>query len=213
MGKVTIFTNLINIELLGSMKVLVTRKHEMQTTRWSGGTTTQLAIYPPGASLAERNFLFRISTATVEAESSTFTKLPGVRRVLMILEGSLEVEHVGHYSKILSASETDSFPGNWETKSRGKVRDFNLMTMGNAEGTVEMDTIRAEDMITIHEDRSTKVIGIFVPVNDVSYKAGEFSGVLNKEDFLLALFEKDEAIELRSSVETGIVLVKISGEF
>jgi uncharacterized protein len=199
--------------MVGSMKVLITRKHEMKTSRWSGGTTTQIAIHPSGASLAERNFHFRISTATVEAESSTFTKLPGVKRVLMILEGCLELEHIGHYSKTLSVSETDSFPGDWETKSYGKVRDFNLMSAGNAEGTLEMVTIRDEDGITIHEDQSTKVIGIFVPENDVSCKAGEFSGILNKEDFLLAFFEEEEVIELRSLKETGIVLVRIGGEF
>lgn len=35
-------------------------------SRWSGGTTTQLAIFPPGASYADRDFLWRVSSAAVE---------------------------------------------------------------------------------------------------------------------------------------------------
>ena len=46
------------------------------TTTWSGGKTTQLAIAPDGASYAERAFLWRISSATVELEASDFTPLP-----------------------------------------------------------------------------------------------------------------------------------------
>ena len=32
---------------------------------WSGGTTTQIAIAPEGARYAERDFLWRVSSATV----------------------------------------------------------------------------------------------------------------------------------------------------
>ena len=42
------------------------------TTTWSGGKTTQLAIAPDGASYAERAFLWRISSATVELEAYGF---------------------------------------------------------------------------------------------------------------------------------------------
>jgi uncharacterized protein len=195
------------------MKVTITRKQEMQTSRWAGGTTTQIAIHPSGASLSERNFHFRISTATVEAESSTFTFLPGVKRVLMILEGKLELEHVGHYSKTLLASETDVFPGDWETHSRGKVRDFNLMTTCNADGTLEMVVVPEGEMITLQENSGTKVLGIFVLENDLNYKAGEFTGILNKEDFLLAFLSKDESLEIMSAKKSRTVIVRIGGEF
>lgn len=51
-------------------------------SRWSGGTTTELFIWPYGASYAERRFGIRISTATVDIAESTFTKLPGVTRYI-----------------------------------------------------------------------------------------------------------------------------------
>ena len=36
------------------------------TINWASGTSTEIFIYPANGSFADRNFLFRISTATVE---------------------------------------------------------------------------------------------------------------------------------------------------
>ena len=36
------------------------------TSKWSGGSTTELFIWPKDASYAERRFNIRISTATVD---------------------------------------------------------------------------------------------------------------------------------------------------
>lgn len=41
-------------------------KEDYVTTTWSGGTTTQLAIAPEGAVYADRDFLWRLSSAGVE---------------------------------------------------------------------------------------------------------------------------------------------------
>lgn len=95
---------------------------------WSGGTTTQLFIYPPEAAYAERHFGFRLSTATVQAETSVFTPLPGFSRKLLILEGAITISHAGRYTKHLKALGTDAFEGAWETTSQGTCTDFNLMT-------------------------------------------------------------------------------------
>jgi len=44
-------------------------KEDYVTTTWSGGTTTQLAIAPEGAVYADRDFLWRLSSAGVELEA------------------------------------------------------------------------------------------------------------------------------------------------
>ena len=49
---------------------------DMNTSYWSGGTTTEIFIMPEGASYKDRDFLFRISTARVEKPESDFTLLP-----------------------------------------------------------------------------------------------------------------------------------------
>ena len=102
---------------------------DLETAEWSGGTTTQLFIWPRNAAYKQMNFDFRISTATIEVETSKFTQLPGVKRTLMVLEGSLELQHKGHHQTILERFEKDEFSGDWETVSGGMAEDFNLMVL------------------------------------------------------------------------------------
>ncbi len=114
----------------------IIRKQQLTTTAWSGGTTTQLAIWPQGASYADRDFTWRVSTARVEAAESEFTSLPGVSRILMVLDGCLHLYHEGHGEAVLERFGQDSFRGDWATRSRGRVTDFNLMMRG-CEGRVD----------------------------------------------------------------------------
>lgn len=107
---------------------------QQQTTAWAGGTTTQLYIYPLEATYAQRNFLFRLSTATVETEHSIFTELTGFHRILMVLNGNLTITHPNRYSKELRPLETDTFEGDWQTTAIGKVTDFNVMMAAGVNG-------------------------------------------------------------------------------
>lgn len=113
----------------------IIRKEELSTSSWNGGTTTQLAIYPENASYAERNFKWRISTATVEIEESTFTSLPNITRIIMPLKGQMHLIHEGHRETLLHPFEQDTFMGDWNTKCYGKASDFNLM-ITEGEGVV-----------------------------------------------------------------------------
>ncbi len=98
------------------------------SSNWSGGTTTQLFIWPPHATYAARDFDLRISTARVEVEESEFTALPGYQRKLMILEGELKIEHLQHHKAHLKPLGVDQFAGAWQTTARGLCTDFNVMT-------------------------------------------------------------------------------------
>ena len=106
------------------------------TINWASGTSTELFIYPSTGSFANRDFLFRISTATVEAEESTFTFFEGITRHLMILKGELELIHEGRYTKHLKPYDQDTFSGEWSTRSKGKVTDFNLMLKAGTTGSL-----------------------------------------------------------------------------
>ena len=108
---------------------ILTQKH-FQTSQWSGGSTTQLYIFPSNATYAARNFELRISTAKVKVPESTFTALPDIYRKLMILEGAITITHEGHYSKHLKPFEVDKFSGDWKTTAKGTCTDFNVMTKG-----------------------------------------------------------------------------------
>lgn len=125
-----------------SFSIKLLRKTEQIATAWSGGTTTQLAIYPETAEYAKRNFKWRISSARVEAEESEFTHLPGIWRHIMIIEGELALEHEGHHRSELKPFEQDSFSGEWMTRSRGRVTDFNLMLAEGCKGSIEALTVK-----------------------------------------------------------------------
>jgi environmental stress-induced protein Ves len=118
------------------MNIQLFTPEKRKTINWASGTSTEIFIYPPDSNFAERNFIFRISTATVEAEESDFTFFEGITRHLMILKGEMELIHEGRYNKHLKVFDQDTFSGEWKTRSKGKVTDFNLMLKGGAKGSL-----------------------------------------------------------------------------
>lgn len=152
-----------------------------KTIKWVGGTTTQLAIYPETSSYPDRNFLFRISTAKIETEESEFTKLPGVSRKLMILDGEIKIEHKGRYTKNLKKFDQDSFEGYWDTKSYGIATDFNLMTTGKVNG--ELEAISFQDQLNIQE--SAEFIGLYFYNGNPKVKIENKEFLTDQGDFML----------------------------
>ncbi len=130
---------------------------EYNTSNWSGGTTTELGIGPEGSRYADRDFLWRISSATVELEESTFTALPDYDRIIMTLEGDIDLCHNGGEWLHLRAFETHSFDGGDDTVSKGKVIDFNLMTRKGAAGGVMIPFAFPEDG-NVFEGFETKAV-------------------------------------------------------
>jgi environmental stress-induced protein Ves len=121
----------------------ITGPESYVSTNWSGGTTTQLMIYPAGSSLQERNFLFRISTATVEQEETVFSIFPDVNRIILPLKGSMTLSHEDGSTIHLKTFEIHAFDGGKTTKCKGKVTDFNLMMRGNTQGTVNIIQLKS----------------------------------------------------------------------
>ncbi|WIV12481.1 HutD family protein [Proteiniborus sp. MB09-C3] len=121
--------------MINSIKII--NKEQQITNKWAGGITTQLAIFPENAIYGDRNFIWRLSSAVVELEESTFTELPGFERHLMVLEKELKLVHDKHHTVTLKQFEQDSFEGDWNTTSFGNARDFNLMLRKGTKGILE----------------------------------------------------------------------------
>lgn len=155
---------------------------EQITSQWSGGTTTQLYIYPEDANYQKRDFLFRISSAKVETETSVFTKLEGIQRHLMILDGELSVEHKGHHRAHLKPFEIDSFMGDWETHASGRVTDFNLMLSSGAKGTVTHVELLPGERTNL-EIQESDFVALYAWKGSVSLE--EFDQQLNLGDFFI----------------------------
>lgn len=135
-------------------QIKVIKKEKLLTSKWSGGTTTQLYIYPENELYENRNFKFRISSAKVDLEESTFTKLQNIKRKIMILDGKLKLVHENHHEITLEKFDQDTFYGDWNTKSYGKVTDFNLMLNENTDGIIEH--INLENERTVDHDNNDK---------------------------------------------------------
>lgn len=120
------------------MKITHLTAADFVTSRWSGGTTTELYLYPEGGSYARREFLFRISSATVDLAESDFTPLPGVERYITPLSGGFTLTHPDTAPVVLGPlAPPYRFWGDVPTHCVGVATDFNLMLQG-CDGVMEL---------------------------------------------------------------------------
>ena len=117
------------------------RPADYTVSDWSGGRTVQLSIGPEGERYADRKFLWRISSATVELETSEFTALPDYERLIAPIRGEMILSHNGGEEILLRAFDVHRFDGADLTISKGKCTDFNLM-LRKGKVTGEMRAIR-----------------------------------------------------------------------
>lgn len=176
------------------MKFTQSSAKERTTAKWAGGTTTQLAIFPEGAEYTKFNFLFRLSTATVEVPESTFTFMPDVTRHLMILDGTLDIDHKGRYKKHLPKFGYDVFNGEWPTTAKGEVTDFNLMVRENYVGKLQAIALRDRQEETVTFRRKVKFSGVYLLTGSVRVISGTNATEMKQGDFLFCDHENEEQI-------------------
>lgn len=114
------------------MKIKKLSKSDYLTTEWSGGTTSQITIYPKNANVREKNFIYRISSAVVKVDS-TFTKYSGFTRYITTLDNNIVLNN-----KNLNPLQIHKFSGDDETSSVGNCIDFNLICNENYECNMEI---------------------------------------------------------------------------
>ncbi len=185
----------------------VIRKNDLLTSEWSGGTTTQLMIYPQDSLYSERNFKWRLSSAKVEVEESTFTNLPGIWRLIMVIEGELKLEHKGHHKANLQPFQQDSFSGEYETRSYGKVTDFNLMMGKGCKGTLEHLSLNNGESknITLISEKGQE----FTDITEVFYCVDGEIEILTESNEKINLFQGD-LISVTRSVNDNPVIFQFS---
>lgn len=196
---------LYNTFIRFKMNFATIKKRDFLTTNWSGGKTEQIFIYPEVASYAIRNFLVRISTATVEVDRSEFTILPNIKRIIMPLSSPItlfEKKEDNIEKKIVSLKpfETYSFLGNVPIVSYGKCRDFNIMTSEEVESSLFV--LKAGETINL---KKSTFLFVF------SYNVSGSFFVLNKRveinsfDFVL-LSKIDKNISITNNANKNLLL-------
>ena len=191
------------------MNIEIKKADDFNTINWSGGTSTQLYIYPPTSDYQQRDFDFRLSTATVEVEESDFTSLPGVSRKIMILDGAMEIIHENRYSKKLDKFDTDSFEGDWKTSSIGECIDFNLMTRGTAKGEIEALSIAKSQIVNLPLDKATDFLIGYIFSGEISLTINQKIHQLQQGN-LLVITQFDSAnLQLTGMENSEMIISKI----
>lgn len=184
------------------------------TTTWSGGTTTQLAIAPEGAVYADRDFLWRLSSAGVELEHSDFTPLPDYNRLISVLHGELEMK-IGDGARFgLEPFTLRSFDGGVPVESWGKCTDYNLMVrkdkcQGIAQSVALSDgaTCRWTAPLAAPQEGTACTLALYCVQGGVSLPQ---AGVEAKEGQLLLCRQADEgAVELKAHGDAVVMAAAI----
>ncbi|MEA1974727.1 MAG: HutD family protein [Bacillota bacterium] len=174
---------------------------DLYNKKWSGGMTKELFIYPEKSNYNLRDFDFRISSATIEVEESQFTSLPKYNRILMVLKGSLDIIHKDQYQIHLNEFDIDKFSGAWETKSYGKVTDFNLMTSSKCYGNIKYMKINKKT-ISIKNDCEILVYYCYNgkgSINNVSINTGDIMVFDLNDQFNIEIISNSNSLVLIKS--------------
>ncbi|OFY48545.1 MAG: hypothetical protein A2W85_09555 [Bacteroidetes bacterium GWF2_41_31] len=191
------------------METTILSNQQFKVSDWSGGTTTELFIFPPNASYQERNFVFRLSTALVEIEKSTFTSLPGVTRKIMILDGEIRIDHQNHYAKNLRKFDVDTFEGDWKTTSVGRCTDFNLMTTEKIKVDLTAVVIEENQRLDYQVESGWNWVFIYLYSGQINIHLDHDFFTLNSGILLVISNEVSCSLQIKGVKKSELVFSKI----
>lgn len=186
--------------------VSIKKKGDFQTSLWSGGSTTQLYIYPEDGDYKQGNFQCRISSATVETERSDFTKLPGVKRYLSIFSGHLDMVHGEEQKVSLEPFQVDCFDGGVPTVSYGKVVDFNLMLKHGAKGQMETLQLKPNEGAVLVPKEEENLLVIYVASGEITIEQEQ---IKTQELFVCKEWRNQIEIKNKGSQGAGLGICRI----
>lgn len=197
------------------------KNEQFKTSKWSGGTTTELCIYPANSEYQNRDFTWRISSATVDLETSKFTILSDYERIIMVLKGNLILEHGEGDSIKLNELDKYKFDGNSNTESKGKVTDFNLMMRkGSCDGKVEVIQLDPKSTLsTIFDEEKVEEYDLSADIyynikGKIKISINESKTIILENKDLLIVNRKNEKqltlFECYNSYEEEAIIIKSS---
>ncbi|MFC4480193.1 HutD family protein [Flavobacterium chungangensis] len=174
------------------MNIQLVSKKKTKPSIWSGGLTYEYMIYPKTAIYADRDFGFRISSATIEEVPSEFTKFKGYYRYLVMLDNVLNVE-VNKEKKAYEKYEIMEFNSDDEVTSFTKGTDFNWMVS-------EKISHHKLEVINSNQNCNAEVVIVFsldttvITINEKPYHVEPY-------DVLVIENEEKENVRLHFSTE------------
>jgi hypothetical protein len=191
------------------MTIQVLRASGRAMTPWKngGGVTGQIAVFPDDAGLAD--FDWRVSLALV-TDAGPFSAFPGVDRLMLVMEGRLELEMPGADPLILQAGgPAAEFPGDAPVSARqptSPVADVNVMVRrGRFTASLERRTIAGTAAVV-----SQDVTMILSPVEGVSAAVGAQIRELDPGDVARIDAARGVLVRLRSAAPAEVVVIHIN---
>lgn len=173
------------------MKVIRRKIKNIDPSLWQGGKTYELFIYPENTSYAEKNFMFRLSSATIEKSPSIFTNFQGYRRFLIMLAGDLAIERNGNFENH-AEGDVFEFPSTDLITSFSTGIDFNLMI----DQQVATPTVNTGEL-----NLQIKEKFCFVYTSSMTcLKINQSFKKLNKNECLVFINPKKEEINLKGKM-------------
>lgn len=188
--------------------IRILKEEDFNISTWSGGKTTELFIYPEDAEYSKRDFKIRISSATVELDTSNFTKLDGVYRFITPLDKELKLTHNGDEVISLDPFKVYEFEGNIDTTSFGKAKDFNLMLANGAKGELKSFFIDEKKEIIILANYGFNILYSFDCLFRISIDEEEF--MLKPNEILVMKSDTVKNIKIQSNNSSYILLSSIA---
>lgn len=164
-----------------SLSYAIIEKNNLNPTVWDGGETFEYFIYPENSSYTNRDFLFRISAATINKVPSTFTRFNNYNRFLVMLNNNLKINNNGN-QEYYTTNDVFKFDSNSDIISYTKGNDFNLMVSKN---------IKAADVFFLNDAVQLSQTFIFLFAKTLTVVS------VNKKEFYLEpdtllIFENSE---------------------
>lgn len=190
--------------------MIIKTPNQIECNTWSGGTTKQLFIYPKDGSYVDRDFLYRISSATVDIDHSEFSDLTGFKRQLMILQGEMEINHLGHHRAILDPLDVDSFDGGWKTESYGRATDFNLIYKEDIDGEIKGMKIDANEPLVVDRSEYHSHFSIYLHSGVIRIITEKETTMIEPNSFVVVEeLYTDKNLIIEAVEESVVVITKI----
>ena len=194
------------------MKMLYIAKENYKLSRWSGGSTSEIFLWPPDGDYAERRFMFRISSAEVEQPESVFTRLPGVIRYISPLQKTMRLTpDFQEPEVVLAPRQVYRFDGGMHVLCRAQGADLNLMLKGCGGLMSYMEPYYLEKpaegaepqpwRLTLQPQSNGCFYGFYF-LAETYWRAAGGSGVAREGDFMLIKASAGDApLELEAEAE------------
>lgn len=180
-----------------SYKIKILKDKDYITSEWFGGKTTHMHIHPENSQYKNRDFKWRISSATVELDEFDFTQLDGVYRYITTLENDLKLTHDYKEYIELKPFEIYEFRGDIKTRSYGKVKDFNLMLANGAKGKLESIYLDLDIALTlVNESGKNQTQLLFSYKEKLSITISDKEISLNPQETLILVIDSNSILKI-----------------